>query len=184
MVQEPHAPDPTKALRLDLVPDCERCCGLCCVAPPFSASPDFAIDKRAGRPCPHLTGDFRCEIHYRLRPEGFPGCVAYDCFGAGQKVTQITYRGDTWRSSPEIAGQMFEVYSVMRHLHALLKYLSEALELHPAGDLHDELQRVFDEIESLSLEGAEALAALDVAPLRQRVNELLVRVSDAVRTRA
>lgn len=110
--------------------------------------------------------------------------MAYDCFGAGQKVTQITYRGDTWRRSPEVAAQMFEVYSVMRHLHALLKYLSEALELHPAGDLHDELQRAFDEIELLSLEGAEALAALDVAPLRQRVNELLVRVSEVVRARA
>jgi hypothetical protein len=184
MLQEPRPTGGTKTGRLDLEPDCERCCGLCCVAPPFSASPDFAIDKSAGRPCPHLTGDFRCEIHHRLRPEGFPGCVAYDCFGAGQKVTQIIYQGDTWRRSPAVARQMFEVYSVMRHLHALLKYLSEAMELRPAGDLQDELRHAFDEVERLSLDGAEALAALDVAPLRQRVNELLVRVSDAVRTPA
>ena len=40
--------------RSDLRADCERCVGLCCVAPAFSASADFAIDKAAGRPCPNL----------------------------------------------------------------------------------------------------------------------------------
>ena len=34
--------------RLDLHADCERCFGLCCVAPAFSAPADFAIDKAAG----------------------------------------------------------------------------------------------------------------------------------------
>jgi hypothetical protein len=40
--------------RFDLRPDCSRCFGLCCVAPPFSASADFAVDKDAGDACPHL----------------------------------------------------------------------------------------------------------------------------------
>jgi hypothetical protein len=35
-------------LRLTLRADCERCFGLCCVAPAFAASADFAIDKDAG----------------------------------------------------------------------------------------------------------------------------------------
>ncbi|HEY6597232.1 MAG TPA: pentapeptide repeat-containing protein, partial [Asanoa sp.] len=38
--------------RAELRADCTRCVGLCCVAPAFSASADFAIDKPAGRPCP------------------------------------------------------------------------------------------------------------------------------------
>ncbi|HZC25622.1 MAG TPA: GAF domain-containing SpoIIE family protein phosphatase, partial [Actinopolymorphaceae bacterium] len=46
---------------LDLRADCSRCAGLCCVAPSFSASADFAIDKAAGRACPHLRTDFRCD---------------------------------------------------------------------------------------------------------------------------
>jgi hypothetical protein len=164
-----------------LKPDCERCCGLCCVAPAFSASPDFAINKAAGRPCPNLTEEFRCSIHERLRAEGFRGCVAYDCFGAGQKVTQVTFNGQDWRRSPQIAAQMFEVYGVMRQLHALLLYLSEALKLHPAGPLHGELRRALEELEEHSRESPDALLKLDVPSHKTAVNDLLRRVSDLVR---
>src|SRR5713226_2404417 len=91
--------------RLELRADCERCFALCCVAPAFSASADFAIDKDAGEPCPNLTTDFRCSIHSRLRNKGFPGCAVYDCFGAGQKVSQVTYEGKDWRHAPRTAKQ-------------------------------------------------------------------------------
>ncbi|HEU4784906.1 MAG TPA: hypothetical protein VFS83_16330, partial [Ktedonobacterales bacterium] len=70
--------------------DCARCFALCCVAPTFAVSADFAINKRAGKPCPNLHSDFRCGIHTRLREKGFRGCAVYDCFGAGQKVSQLT----------------------------------------------------------------------------------------------
>lgn len=66
-----------EAPSLELKPDCERCCGLCCIAPAFTASSDFAVSKPAGKPCFKLTTDFRCSIHERLRPEGFPGLFAY-----------------------------------------------------------------------------------------------------------
>ena len=80
-------------MALDLVADCGRCAGLCCVALPFAATADFAIDKAAGVPCPNLADDFSCRIHDHLRPEGFPGCIAYDCSGAGQRVTQVVFDG-------------------------------------------------------------------------------------------
>ena len=57
----PVEADPRRELRAD----CTRCFGLCCVAPAFAASADFAIDKPAGRPCPNLGTDFRCGIHAR-----------------------------------------------------------------------------------------------------------------------
>jgi hypothetical protein len=79
--------------RVDLRADCQRCFGLCCVVPAFSASSDFAIDKAAGQPCPNLRADFACAIHDRLRQRGFPGCAVYDCFGAGQQVAQVTFNG-------------------------------------------------------------------------------------------
>nr|BFE68040.1 hypothetical protein GCM10020092_013410 [Actinoplanes digitatis] len=66
---------------LELRADCGRCAGLCCVAPAFARSADFAIDKPAGRPCPNLAEDFRCGIHERLPEKGFRGCVVFDCFG-------------------------------------------------------------------------------------------------------
>ena len=100
--------------RLELRADCERCAGLCCVAPAFSASADFAIDKAAGQPCPNLEAGFRCSIHDRLRPAGFGGCAAFDCLGAGQKVVQGTFRGRDWRLQPDLAGPMFAAFAVMR----------------------------------------------------------------------
>src|SRR5205823_14753122 len=115
--------------RTALRADCSRCVGLCCVAPAFAASADFAIDKRAGQPCPDLHADFRCGIHDRLRQGGFPGCAAYDCFGAGQHVTEVTFGGRDWRRTPGIAERMFAVFGVVRQLHELLWYLTEALTL-------------------------------------------------------
>lgn len=96
----------------ELRADCARCMGLCCVAPGFARSADFAIDKPAGTACPNLAADDSCSIHSELRPRGFPGCTTYDCFGAGQQVTQQTYAGAaTWRSDPASAGEIFRVFA-------------------------------------------------------------------------
>lgn len=164
-----------------LMPDCKRCCGLCCVAPAFAASPDFAFDKGAGEPCPNLTGDFRCSIHDSLQAHGFQGCVAYDCHGAGQKVTQVTFGGRDRRRSPGIAPQMFEVFGVMRQVHTLMMYLSESLRLEPAEPLHEDLRRMHAELEGHSMQGPDALLQLDLRSLRGEVDDVLLRVSALMR---
>ena len=168
--------------RLDLRADCERCFALCCVAPAFSVSADFAIDKPAGQPCPNLRTDFRCDIHANLRQQGFAGCAVYDCFGAGQKVAQATYAGKDWRQAPHTASQMFAVFAIMRQLHELLWYLTEALTLQPARPLHAELRAALDDTERLTHGSPDAVVALDLAAHRNDVNALLTRASE--RTRA
>lgn len=167
--------------RLDLQGDCGNCFGLCCVALPFAASSDFAADKAAGKPCTNLQQDFRCGIHTRLRERGYSGCTVYDCFGAGQKVSQVTFGGRDWRSAPDTARQMFDVFPVVRQLHELLWYLAEALALPAAGPLHAELRRVLDETERLAGQSPDALQDVDVAAHRQVVNVLLLRTSELVR---
>jgi len=167
--------------RSSLRADCDQCFGLCCVAPTFSVSADFAINKPAGHACPNLRPDFRCAIHDNLRRRGFPGCAVYDCFGAGQKVAQATFGNRDWRQTPEVAEQMFDVFRIMRNLHELLWYLTEALTLHAAGSLHAELRRVLDETERLTQGSPEALLKLDVNAHRQGVNSLLLRTSELAR---
>ena len=164
--------------------DCGRCAGLCCVAPAFARSSDFAIDKPAGKPCPHLAEDFRCRIHDRLPERGFPGCVVFDCFGAGQQVTQVTFGGREWRSTPGIAGQMFAVLPVMRQLHELLWYVATALELTAARRLHPRLRAALDETSALAAGTPEQLLALDVDAHRRRVNPLLQKASELARADA
>ncbi|WP_369362770.1 pentapeptide repeat-containing protein [Streptomyces sp. CG4] len=165
--------------------DCASCFGLCCVALPFAASADFALNKPAGKPCPNLQGDHRCGIHTDLRQKGFTGCTVYDCFGAGQKVSQLTFGGQDWRTgSKEQARRMFDVFPVVRQLHELLWYLTEALGLPAAGPVHADLRRVLEETEQLTRQSPEELAALDVAAHRQQVNVLLLRTSELARAGA
>ncbi|GAA1352906.1 pentapeptide repeat-containing protein [Streptomyces beijiangensis] len=161
--------------------DCANCFGLCCVALPFAASADFAVTKPAGKPCANLQQDFRCGIHTRLRDKGFAGCTVYDCFGAGQKVSQVTFGSKDWRQAPDTAQRMFGVFPVVRQLHELLFYVTEALTLDPARPLHPELRLVRDETEALTFLGPGDLAALDVAARRAKVNALLLRTSELVR---
>ncbi len=164
--------------------DCGNCFGLCCVALPFAASADFAVTKDAGTPCRNLREDFGCGIHAKLRDRGFSGCTVYDCFGAGQKVSQVTFGGRDWRSAPDTSRQMFEVFPVMRHLHELLWYLTEALTRTEARPVHADLRRMLEETEALTRGDAASLAALDVAEHRQKVNALLLRTSELVRAKA
>jgi uncharacterized protein YjbI with pentapeptide repeats len=166
---------------LNLQPDCANCFGLCCVALPFAASADFAVDKDAGHPCANLQADFRCGIHARLREQGFPGCTVFDCFGAGQKISQITFRGQDWRQAPHTARQMFNVFPVMRQLHELLWYLTEALTMPAARPIHSDLRRALDDTDRLTHSSAETLAEADVAAIRHDVNALLLRTSELVR---
>ena len=169
--------------RPDLRADCERCFGLCCVVPAFSVSADFAIDKAAGQPCPHLGNGFACGIHRQLRPRGFPGCAAYDCFGAGQKVSQVTFGGTDWRQAPQSARPMFAVFPLMRQLHELLWHITEALDLAPARTVHQDLRCALTRIEVLTRGSVESLLELDMAALRGDVNALLLRASELVRAK-
>jgi uncharacterized protein YjbI with pentapeptide repeats len=170
--------------RVSLRADCEHCFGLCCVAPSFSASADFAVDKSAGHACLHLQQDFRCAIHHRLRQEGFPGCTVYDCFGAGQRVAQVIFSGQDWRQAPHTGSQMFAVFLIMRQLHELLWYLTEALSLEPARPLHGTLRRALEETERLTQLLPEVITELDVAAHRRVVGDLLLRTSELVRAEA
>ncbi|MEU1948482.1 pentapeptide repeat-containing protein [Streptomyces sp. NPDC059474] len=174
---------PAAADRTALRADCGNCFGLCCVALPFAASADFAIGKSAGEPCRNLRSDFRCGIHSRLREEGFKGCTVYDCFGAGQKVSQLTFEGRDWRRHPGTASEMFAVLPTMRHLHELLWYLTEALTLPAARPVHGAVRRALEETERLTRASASELMELDVAAHRDRVNELLLRTSELIRAR-
>jgi uncharacterized protein YjbI with pentapeptide repeats len=161
--------------------DCGRCFGLCCVAPAFSVSADFAIDKPAGHPCPHLQPGFRCGIHHDLRGRGFRGCAVYDCFGAGQQVSQVTFGGRDWRQDPSAATQMYAVFPVMRQLHELLWYLAAALALPPARAVHGELRHALAATQALTNRPAGVLLALDTGRHRAQVNALLLRASELVR---
>lgn len=107
----------TPRLAAQLRADCSACVGLCCVIPPFDALQGFGFDKPAETPCLHLCADSRCGIHAGLVEQGFPGCVAFDCLGAGQRLTAqaVTRFGSAdWRQRPDVARWLFAAYPTVR----------------------------------------------------------------------
>ena len=166
----------------ELRADCSRCVGLCCVVPAFVASADFALTKPAGTACPNLRTDHRCAIHAELRPRGFAGCTVFDCFGAGQTVTQVTFGGRDWRSSPEVAGPMFAVFPVVRALHELLWHLDHALARTGVEPVRARLAAASDRLVALTATSPDVLVQVDTEAERRAVDPLLQEVSLLVRT--
>lgn len=160
-----------------LVADCERCFALCCVLLPFSASSGFGMDKAGGTPCLHLAGDDRCRIHETLRPDGWSGCATFDCFGAGQQVSQVTYAGVSWREQGNL-GEMAAVLSVMRLLHEMLAHLAEVGRRTPdavAADLAAEVVR-------MTAATPDELLDIDLDYLHDRVGAALGSASARLRS--
>lgn len=153
--------------------DCAACTGLCCVALAFARSSDFAFDKAAGEECVNLADDFRCRIHPQLRDRGFTGCTVFDCFGAGQHVTQHTFAGVSWREDPAVRAGMFAAFPIVRQLHELLWYLREALGMPAAAALHPALRASWNAVAAAADASPADIAELDVDALRDPAAALL-----------
>ena len=106
----------------------------------------------------------------------------YDCFGAGQQVCQVTFGGQSWRQASHTAPLMFEVFAIVRDLHELCWYLSEALTLPADGRLYEELGLALRETDRLAQGSSHTLLQLDVAEHRRGVNLLLLKTSENARS--
>lgn len=165
----------------DLRPDCGNCFALCCTALGFSRSADFAIDKPAAAACPNMADDFSCTIHHRLRPRGFAGCSVFDCFGAGQVVSQQIFGGTSWLEDPSCRRSMFSVFKVVRRLHEMLWYLREAEERSYDPELASAARELSRAILAITGGGPASVVGADVERLHGEVRDLLMEVSDEVR---
>lgn len=157
--------------------DCEKCFGFCCTALYFSKCDGFPEDKEAGKPCVNLQKDFKCAVHRELRKKGLKGCTTYDCFGAGQKVAQFTYKGESWVNAKELSNEMFNVFLVMRQLHEMLWYLAQALALAESSAIKEKIKMLIEKTISLTEMPPQFILKIDVESHRDSVNELLKQAS-------
>ena len=160
-----------------LVADCEQCFALCCVLLPFQAVSGFGMDKPGGTPCPNLADDDRCSIHATLREDGWSGCVTFDCFGAGQQVSQVTYAGVSWRETDNL-GEMAAVLSVMRVLHEMLAHLVEVDRRTP----EPAAAALMTEVLSLTAATPDHLLDVDLDHLHDRVGAAFEAASARLRS--
>lgn len=152
--------------RQSLRPDCGNC---------------FALDKPAGSPCQNLATDFSCTIHDSLRPRGFRGCTVFDCFGAGQNVSQGFFAGKSWIEAPDTKEDMFAAFKATRQLHEMLWYFAEAQRWTFDPDVVDRAERLTITIKKAVNGDLAALLATDLQDLHSRVRSTLMEVSAEVR---
>ncbi|MDD2971286.1 MAG: pentapeptide repeat-containing protein [Lachnospiraceae bacterium] len=167
-------------LQAKLKIDCEKCSGLCCVALYCMKTDGFPANKDAGIPCKHLENDFRCDIHSKLVSKNMRGCLAYDCFGAGQKVTQQYGCGMDWKSASNQAGEIFQVFLIVFQLHQMAWYLIEALSLTFDEYLKSDIRELIFQNEQMTAQRPQEILCLDVEKYRQKVNQTLKEVSENI----
>lgn len=160
--------------------DCEQCSGLCCVALYCMKTDGFPANKKAGVPCKHLKLDFRCEIHSILKSNNMRGCLAYDCFGAGQKVTRYIYPKIDWQSNPDKAHEIFQVFLIVFQLHQMEWYLLESLSLISEDDLIMDIRRLLSENEQMTSQSTCEILKLDIDAYRVKVNHVLKKLCESI----
>ncbi|WP_300556604.1 hypothetical protein [Maricaulis sp.] len=129
-------------------------------------------------PCRNLA-HHSCTIHESLTEKGFPGCVAYDCLGAGNRVVQEVFDGRSWQDDPRLTRPMMEAFAAMREVHKRLDLLRAAQTL-PLSPEHEDLRQDYlARLETGPWDGA-ALNEFD-AGLALEIDILLHRVAEYVR---
>lgn len=169
---------------IHLETDCKKCFGLCCVALHFYKRDGFPLDKEAKDPCIHLQHDFRCKEYLQLMELGYSGCMTFDCFGAGQQVSAITFEGRNWHDASDHGALMFSVFQVMRQLHELLWYLSTAREHSAVGSMDKAIIESLNETLTLTYGSPQEVLNINMDEQRKKVNSVLIEVSKLVRREA
>ena len=164
----------------ELKVDCSKCSGLCCTALFFSKIDGFPEDKIAGKPCTKLQNNYLCKIHNDLEKLNMKGCIGYDCFGAGQHVTQCIYKGETWKTLGEKSQEIFDVFVVIFQLYQIRYFLEEARTIIPARELWGEIEKLINENEMLCNYTPENILNIDVEGHRSNVNNVLKKICTCV----
>jgi uncharacterized protein YjbI with pentapeptide repeats len=165
----------------ELTIDCSNCSGLCCTALFFSKIDGFPENKAAGKPCVNLQSDFRCKIHKDLMKCKMRGCLSYDCFGAGQKVTQIIYNKSNWITEPLKSQQIFDVFLIVFQLHQILYFLVEAKTILPAKELWNDIIFLIDEGRTICSSTPQDILSYEIDGYKNRVNDCLKIVSRLIK---
>lgn len=165
---------------VELRANCGQCAALCCVSFSFDKSAQFAIDKAAGSPCPNLGSSGDCTVHEKLAEHGFNGCVQYDCFGAGQHLTQTVFAGRSWQDEPSLLVPMMNGFRAMRQVHDLLVLLNEAGKLSLPAQYRQKLLQLREVLHPVDGWTEKSLDAFEVGPVPGEVRVFLSSLRNSV----
>ena len=156
---------------------CEECRGLCCTLLYFAKCEGFPADKSSGVPCHHQKPDGRCGIFQELASRRLYGCLAYDCFGAGQRLAARTEVITNWEAVPQPRRELlFRAFLDLAQICQSQWYLTLASLLRPARGLLPQINALRERGQKAETLSAEELACFDIIPYRKDVSHLLGQV--------
>lgn len=164
-----------------LVSDCSRCSGLCCIALYCFQSDGFPQDKPIGKPCINLMDNFKCRIHEDLESMGMRGCIGYDCFGAGQYLTEEIYGGVTWKTQPGKTKEICDMYMLIYRLFQLRFFLYESRKLVSSEVLLPEISRLLQENDSICKLPMQEMLKYPIDAYQDKVNGVLKKSCAALK---
>ncbi len=160
--------------------DCKNCSGLCCVSLYCAKIDGFPSNKNAGTPCVYLDSDYSCKIHAKLSEKKYKGCLAYDCFGAGQRTTQLCLSKGSWKTGSKQADMIFEMFMTVFQLHQMLWYLVEAYYLTADKLLKSAIDELIIENDQMIEKLPDYSSKIDLSEYRLKVNTVLKRISSTI----
>ena len=168
------------SLLKELSIDCEKCSGLCCVALYCSKIDGFPENKSADTPCKHLESNFKCNIHTQLLKKNMKGCLIYECFGAGQKVTQLYKSVGNWSSNPGQRKEIYQIFLIMTKLYQMRWYLIQAFDLNVSLEINDKITALIQENEQLAGLHPNKLLSYNLDKYREKTNHILKIIIDQI----
>lgn len=160
--------------------DCFKCSGLCCTALFFSKIDGFPENKGAGKPCSKLKEDYSCSIHKELEKKNMKGCIGYDCFGAGQFVTEKVYKGESWKTLKNKSEEIFNTFTIAFQFYQVSYYLEEARTIAVAKEFHKDISKLIEENENFYDFKAKEIITFDIEKYREKANIILKKVSKSI----
>jgi hypothetical protein len=106
--------------------------------------------------------------------------VGFDCYGAGQRVTQDLFNGVSWRKNSDVALQIFSAYMSCVALHRLMAILSISEEIaSPPKNAQMRLKRM--QLDELCRSEEAKMGTVDIAAAQ---TEVLMLVRSAYQRRS
>lgn len=161
---------------LQLKTNCSKCSGLCCVALFFFKMDGFPKDKKAGEPCDNLLNNFQCKIHTQLEDKNLKGCIGYDCFNAGEHVTQFIYQGKTYRDLPNRAMEIFDIFMIISQLFQARYYLLEVLTLEISSKMKEKIEWLIVENKKICNYSFNELLSFNLNAYKNKINPILKQI--------
>ncbi|MFX1759114.1 MULTISPECIES: pentapeptide repeat-containing protein [Rhodococcus] len=105
----------------------------------------------------------------------------FDCFGAGQAVSQRLFAGVSRRDRPDTRYRMFSAFAVVKELHEMMWHLLEAQQRTYDPELADDARELVESLAVLTRRGVDELESLEIGEIRASVRPVLMEVSAEVR---